>query len=98
MFAHYKRSDTNVIGYISSDWYRFEWALKSKAFACDQVRLKRFVCEDEFVLLTELSPTNEPTGRDVMMMVNMLVDDVAYFRLIDENPDVFWANQQTQEQ
>ncbi len=98
MFAHYKRTDTNVVGYIAATYFRFEWAVASKMFVCDRSRLPVFVEEDEFVLLTELSPTYEATGRDAMMVVNMIIDDVVHFRLVEGDPDVFWANQQVQEQ
>ncbi len=98
MFAHYKRTDTNVVGYISLVNFRFEWAVETKVFVCNQSRLPVFVREDEFMLLTELSPTGEATGRDAMMVVNMIIDDVVHFRLVEGDPDVFWANQQVQEQ
>ncbi len=89
--ANYERTDTNILGYISVSTAHFEQAIESRRFVTDQSRFSRIVYKNEFVLLVEQTEPKR-IGRDLTMVIDMIMDTTVFFRVIDEDLDAYWLN------
>lgn len=98
MFAHYGRSETSYVCALAADTALFEHVQESGKSFQSLWRFPRYLEEGEFILLIERAAGKGLTDRELTLFVRCIYSDMIHFQVITENPDVFWANQQTQEQ
>lgn len=93
MFAHYGRSETSFVSSISVSTSDFRSVTKAGLMILNQGLFPRYIEENEFVLMMEVTRALNPTGRERTLFVTYANEQVINMEVVTENPDEFWRKQ-----